>query len=231
MVSAAPLASLLGKTALFGSLTQADRLTIAGQMRKNVFKQGQTIFARGDTGNEVYLVVEGRVRLSVFSPDGRMLSFKHANPGEMFGEVACFDGGVRSADAVALTRVETMALAQAQLNRLVEMNPRVARAAIAYLCNRLRDTSEQSEAIALHSIEARLARFFLSRCKQVDAGGGGKPSLDIGMSQSELGLLVGASRQKVNAALAVLENEGAVRRAGGRVICNTAKLQRLAASS
>ena len=69
---------------------------------------------------------------------------------------------MKGADAIALTRVEAMKLAQEQLNRLIESNPRVARAAISCLCRRLRDTSEQVEAIALHPVEVRLARFLLS---------------------------------------------------------------------
>lgn len=232
MAPSTSIAAVLGKTALFGSLGQADRLVVAGQMHGTTFKQGQTIFSRGDPGREVYLVGEGTVRLSVFSSDGRTLSFKHANAGEIFGEIACLDGGVRSADATAITRVAVMTLAQARLNSLIETNARVAQAAITFLCQRLRDTSEQSEAIALHSIEVRLARFFLSRCKHRDAAAGAnRASFDLGMSQSELALLIGASRQKVNAALALLEEEGAVKRTGSRVGCNVARLQRLAASA
>lgn len=222
------IAGILGKTALFGSLSLADRQAVAGQMRRAAYKHGQTIFVRGDPGRDVYLVVEGCVRLSVISSDGRTLSFKHANAGEIFGEIAAVDGGARSADATALTRVEVMTLPQARLNSLIESNPRVARAAIHFLCERLRETSEQSEAIALHPIEVRLARFFHSRCRHRDvAGAGARPTLDLGMSQAELALLVGASWQKVNAALAILEAEGAVKRVGTKFVCNVAKLQRL----
>jgi CRP/FNR family transcriptional regulator, cyclic AMP receptor protein len=229
MAPSTTIAAILSKTALFGTLANPDRQAIADQMRRSAFKQGQTIFSRGDPSRDIYLVVEGSVRLSVFSADGRTLSFKHANAGEVFGEIACLDGGPRSADAIAITRTEAMILSQARLNSLIETNPRVARAAISFLCQRLRETSEQSEAIALHPIETRLARFFLSRCKHRDPGD--KPSFNLGMSQTELALLVGASRQKVNAALAVLENEGAVKRTGALVVCNVAKLQRVATST
>lgn len=224
------VAALLGKTALFGSLSQADRLIVAAHMHKATFKSGQTIFTRGDNGSDLYLVVEGRVRLSVFSPDGRTLSFKHAGAGEVFGEIAALDKGPRTADAIALSRVEAMTLAQERFNPLIEANPRVARAAIAYLCQRLRETSEQAEAIALHPIEVRLARFLLARLKQRETSGSGtKAALDLGMSQNELALLIGASRQKVNAALAHLEAEGAVKRSGSRLVCNAARLARIGA--
>jgi len=226
------VAALLSKTALFGSLDRDDRLAVAQHMHKAGFEPGQTIFTRGDAGIDVYLVVKGRVRLSVFSLDGRLLSFKHADAGDIFGEIAALDGGARTADAVALTRVDAMTLAHEQLNKLIATNARVARAAIASLCRRLRDTSEQVEAIALHPVEVRLARFLLSKLNPREAGGlpDSGATLDLGMSQSELASLIGASRQKVNAALALLERSGAIKRVSGRVACNRAKLARVAAA-
>ena len=228
MVHKSSVAALLGRTALFGSLAHADRLDVADQMRAVTFKNGQSIFARGDPGEEVFLVVAGCVRLYVFSLDGRSLSFKHANPGDIFGEIAVLDGGTRSADAIALTRVEAMSLPQARLNALIEKNPRVARAAIAFLCRRLRETSNQFEAVALHPIEVRLARFLLLRCNEREKQGNAPATaFELGMSQTELALLLGASRQKVNAALALLEQEGAIKRAGRKLSCDVAKLERI----
>jgi len=228
--NAATVAALLAETAIFGPLTQADRLAVAGQMLKAELRPGQTVFARGDAAHNVYLVVSGSVRLSVFSVDGRLLSFKHANAGDIFGEIAALDGGQRTADAVALTRVVAMTLTKEQLDRLVETNPRVARAAIAWLCRRLRDTSAQAEAIALHPVEVRLARYLQSRLLPVPMGDAeeSKATIDLGISQAELASLIGASRQKVNAALGLLEDAGAVRRVGRRIACDPALLARIA---
>jgi CRP-like cAMP-binding protein len=230
MLQRASVATLLTRTALFGSLAHADRLQVADEMRRVAFKHGQVIFSRGDPGEEVFLVVDGCVRLSVLAADGRALSFKHANAGDIFGEIAALDGGTRSADAIALTRVLIMSLPQARLNALIGDNPRVARAAIAFLCQRLRATSDQVEAIALHPIEARLARSLLLRCKQRERQGDAATTIELGMSQNELALLLGASRQRVNAALALLEREGAIERSGSKVTCNVVRLQRFAES-
>lgn len=226
----ATVAALLGKTAIFGALTQTDRLAVAGQMLKTELRSGQTLFARGDAGRAVYLVVSGSVRLSVFSAEGRLLSFKHANAGDIFGEIAALDGRPRTADAVALTRVVVMALAKGQLDRLIETNPRVARATIAWLCQRLRDTSAQAEAIALHPVEVRLARYLLSRLLPAPGGAArdGEAIVELGISQAELASLIGASRQKVNAALGLLEGSGAVRRMGRRIACHPTLLTRMA---
>lgn len=220
------VAALLAGTGLFGSLGDADRQAVASQMRKVEFNAGQMIFSRGDPGREIYLVLDGRVRLSILTVEGRELSFIHASRGNIFGEIAALDGGMRTADATAITRVTTMTLPQSALKRLIETSPAVASAAITFLCSRLRDTDQQLEAIALHPIEVRLARFLLSAIiLQKPVAKGDRVTVDLAMSQSELALLIGASRPKVNAALAVLEDTGVIKRLDGRIECDRAALQ------
>jgi CRP-like cAMP-binding protein len=231
MAHVALVTTLLGRTDLFGSLSESDRGAVARKMREASYDAGQLIFGRGDTPNGLHLVVEGRVRLSVLSMDGRILSFNHAGIGAIFGEIATLDGGSRTADATALTAVRTMLLERADLLQVIETKSTVARAAISFVCARLRATSEQVEAIALHSIEVRLARFLLTAIMlgKTPVGENGKASLDLGTSQTELALLLGASRQKVNAALSDLEDAGVVKRIGNRLVdCNVRELERIA---
>ena len=229
--NAPAVASLLGRTAFFSALDDADLRTIAGRMVKAEFRPNAVVFDRGDAGRDVFLVLTGCVRLSVFSAGGRLLSFKHANAGDIFGEIAAQDGGPRTADAVALTRVTAMTLGREQLDRLIVSNPRVARTAIAWLCRRLRDTSEQVLSIALDPVEVRLARYLLSLLAPSDrnGSGGARRTIDPGISQSEIASLIGASRQKVNAALGLLEDAGAIVRSGRRIACDPAALTRIAA--
>jgi CRP/FNR family transcriptional regulator, cyclic AMP receptor protein len=226
MVHVALVTTLLGRTDLFRSLTEADRGTVAAQMREANYRPDQQIFSRGDPGEDLHLVVEGRVRLSVLSAEGRVLSFSHAGRSDIFGEIAALDGLARTADATALTRTTTMMLARSALTSLMQTKPQLAQAAVAFVCRRLRATSDQIEAIALHPTQVRLARFLLAAIAV--KGQSGSVTFDLGMSQAELGLLLGASRSKVNEALAALEELGAVRRTAGRIECDVAALREVA---
>jgi CRP/FNR family cyclic AMP-dependent transcriptional regulator len=230
MTHVALVTTLLGRTDLFRSLSEADCRTVAARMRKATYESGQLIFSRGDPGEEMYLVVEGRVRLSVLSVEGKVLSFGHASRGDIFGEIAALDGQARSADATALTRVTTMMLARASFRSLMEARPQLAHAAVAFVCQRLRACSDHIEDIALHSTHVRLARFLLAAiAMKGESEADLEPvDLDLAMSQTELGLLLGASRSKVNEALATLEKLGAVRRSEGRVACCVRALQVIA---
>jgi CRP/FNR family transcriptional regulator, cyclic AMP receptor protein len=220
---------LLGRTSLFGSLAEADRATIAARMRRVQFDPEQMIFSRGDPGRDIFLVLEGRIRLSILSSDGRELSFAHAGPGSIFGEIAVLDGGERTAGATAMTRVHALALPQRALLECIENNPKVAMAAIRFLCTRLRETDQRLEAIALHRIEVRLARLLLSALRlQSPTARGESVPLELGMSQGELALLIGASRPKVNIALATLADMGGIARTGTKLTCNTEILESIA---
>jgi CRP-like cAMP-binding protein len=230
MTKAQSTIELLGRTRLFGGLGEAERAAVARQMHEVRFASGREIFARGDPGRDIYLVLEGRVRLSVLTAEGRELSFTHAGPGDIFGEIAALDGGVRTAGATAVAATRAMALGAVGLRRLLEDHPSVARAAIAFLCARLRAADQQLEVIALYPIEVRLARFLLA---EIATLGGmpakdGRIAIDVGMSQTELALRLGASRPKVNGALALLEDIGAIERDGSRIVCTPRELERIA---
>ena len=224
------ITDLLGSTRLFGSLDADCRAAIAKDMRPVSFSSGEAIFSRGDEGKELYLVLKGRVRLSVLSLDGRELSFSHAAQGDVFGEIATLDGDVRTADATAVGKVQAMSLSRAALNRHIETMPALALAAIAFLCGRIREADQQLEGVALHRIEVRLSRYILGLVAQHgdDADADGRKTVDLGMSQGELSLLLGASRPKVNAALMMLEDSGAIERSGTKVICAIDELKAIA---
>src|SRR5215831_4285068 len=219
----------LGNSALFSPLPENERAAIAIRMRPIDFEADQVVFSRGDAGRQVYLVLAGRIRLSVLTTDGRELAFAHAGPSDIFGEIAALDGGERTADATAISRVQAAILPQQTLLEFIESNPRLAAATISFLCLRLRETDLRLEAIALHRIEVRLARLFLSALRAVSPGvAGSRIPLVLGISQSELSLLIGASRSKTNKGLKFLEDMHAITREGANLRCDTQILQNIA---
>lgn len=222
------VSALLGRTRLFGGVDAATLRVVAAAMRESRYDAGQLIFSRGDPGNAIHVVAEGRVRISVLTPEGRELSFAHALAGDVFGEIAVIDRATRSADATALTPVVVWSLSSAATDRLLDAHPPLARAFMQLLCARLRDVSDHLEHVALLPIEARVARFLLDRLPTASEAGG-RPRMSLGMSQTELALLLGASRPKVNTALAAFEAAGAIRRRGKELECDRGLLEGFAA--
>ena len=100
---------------------------------------------------------------------------------------------------------------------------------VNFLCRRLRETNQTLETIALYNLDARVARFLLAALRQIH--GEDMPdeaSLDLALSQVELGAILGASRPRINRAILELEEGGAIRRRGNIIDCNVARLEKFA---
>ena len=219
---------LLKNSGLFDRLPAEALKDCVRAFREVRFARGQILFSRGSEGSSLYLVSEGRVRLAVTTSEGRELSVRHAAAGDLLGEIAMLDGRPRSADAAALTEVVAYSLTRADFDRLADAYPHLNQAVVAFLCRRLRDTTDQLEAIALYPIEVRLARFLLVALGGRVAPEGKRVPLDIEFSQGELAQLLAASHPKVNVALGFLETEGAIKRTADRLFCDPAILARIA---
>src|SRR5262245_16926107 len=222
------IVQLLAKAEIFADLGADDRAVCARKFHEVRFAKGQILFGRGDVGTHLYLVAEGQVRLAIATSEGRELSFQIATVGDLIGEIAVLDGGPRSAEATALTAVTTYALERNAFRELWSAHPGVAGAVISFLCWRLRDASDRLEAIALYPLEVRLARFLLVALAGRQAPPGRRVPLELGFTQGELAMLLGASRPKINLALGMLETTGTIKRTSDRLFCDPAKLASIA---
>lgn len=193
------------------------------------WKAGETLFQRGDEGDYVVLVHSGRIKLSLLTANGRELTLRYAEPGDILGELSLLDGEVRSADATAAEAGEGLVLRRADFDRVQDRHPEVSRAVIRYLAGRLRNTTDQLESIAMFEIEARLARFLLVTLRQYfEDDIPDEAQLRLALNQSELAAMLGASRPKVNRAIQALEAAGAITRNGAVLVCDADKLSLIA---
>lgn len=187
------------------------------------------IFQRGDEGDYMIALTKGRIKLSLISPQGRELMLRQIEDRTLFGELAVLDSRRRSADATTLTECEGFVINKKAFMNAISLSPIAAGAIIRYLCLRLRDTTDQLETIALYGLSYRVARFFLTTLRQ--KYGSDLPtiaSLKLKLSQTEIAEILGASRPKVNRAIAALEDNGGIRRTNGMIECNIRRLQSLA---
>lgn len=219
----------LRRTALFGGL-EADVLEVVARL--SVWRDwpaDTVLFQRGDMGNHMVIVASGQLRMSLVSAAGREMLLGTIGPGGVTGELALIDGQPRSADVTTMTRSSGLILWRDGFLSAMQMEPRLGLAVARHLCGLLRATNHQMESIALHDLRTRLVRFLLLVLEQ--AHGGVLPpraEVRIGLNQTELASMLGASRPKVNRALQALIEDGSVTRVEDRLICDTALLQALA---
>lgn len=216
--------------AMFEGLGPEALEALATAARPQRWAHGEMLFQRDDPGDWMVALESGRVRIALSTGGGRELVLRHAEGGEMLGEMALFDGQPRSASATAAGPVAGQVLTRRDFEAVMDRHPEVARAALAHLAGMLRATTLQLESIALYQLRARVARFLVLTLEQLH--GADVPegaALALGLSQGELAAVLGASRPKINKVLQDLRDEGLIEDEGGVWRCAVARLRAEAA--
>jgi CRP-like cAMP-binding protein len=185
---------ILGNHPILGELPRAsiERLLSCATTRK--LRRGATIFAKGDAGTQLIAVLSGRVKIVVSSPEGREAVLNVVHEGEIFGEIALFDGCPRTASAIALTDCELLSIDRRHFLPLVREQPDVAIKLIEILCARLRRSSEQYEDVMFLNLRARVAKLLLRLAEEV----GGPLPRKVLVTQQEMSQMAGMSRESIN---------------------------------
>jgi CRP/FNR family transcriptional regulator, cyclic AMP receptor protein len=186
--------ALRGST-LFARLSDDETDVVLSHARLATYRTGDQIVAKGDPGESMMAVLEGRVSISAPSPDGRQVVLSELRVGDVFGEIALIDGRERTADATALTDCEILIIPRRSLWSLLERRLDLCIDLMLVLCDRLRHTNEQVEDLAFLDLQSRMAKVLLRLAAD---SGGDQEQLAVTISQRALGDLVGGSRESVN---------------------------------
>jgi CRP/FNR family cyclic AMP-dependent transcriptional regulator len=139
--------TVLRRCALFESLSAEQVEKVAEIATERQVAEGQPIFREGSTGDEMYVIVAGTVRISKEIPGAGEEALTLLGPGSYFGEMAAIDDAPRSADAVAHTACGLLAIRREDLDRLMFLDKDLAYAVlwafVRTLSSRLRETTEK----------------------------------------------------------------------------------------
>lgn len=203
--------ALLARTPMFEGVP-ADQLDmLATQAAAVKLAARETLFAKGDPGDRLYLVTRGTVRVGVLSADGREVTYGLIRPGQMFGEIAVLDNGPRTADASALEASELLAFERRHVLALLARNPDCTLRLVSILCQRIRQADQLLEDIFFLSLPSRLAKHLLALSDTMaeTPAAAGQP-VTIRMSQQAVADHMGISRESVNKVLSKWEQSGLV---------------------
>ncbi len=207
----------LADSDVFGALEDNELERLVGYGRRVRHPPGKVIFQKGDPGDSLMVVLEGRIKIGTLSAEGREAVLSFIEPCRSFGEIALLDGKARSADATAVTAVELFVLRRADVMSFIERHPGIALRIIGMLCAKLRRTTEMVEDHVLHQMEARIARALLRLAEDYGVSCGDGLRIELRLSQRELGGIVGLARENVNRQLADWRGRGLLTMARGTI--------------
>jgi CRP/FNR family cyclic AMP-dependent transcriptional regulator len=185
----------------FGSLPRALAEQLAARATTRRYRRGEYICHAGEPATRLFVVDSGRIAIAVRARDGRESVAAVLGPGALFGELPFFDGVPRSSYARALTPVLLGEIAYDSVRAVIEEQPNLLWDVALILTKRLRDTDEALADAMFLDVTGRTAK----RLLQI-AGSDDEFSLPV--TQEELAAMVGASRERVNKAIATFVRLG-----------------------
>ncbi|MEW9920468.1 Crp/Fnr family transcriptional regulator [Marimonas sp. MJW-29] len=172
----------------------------------------KVLFEENDLGDSLFIVLDGSVEISLLWHDGRRLSVDVMRAGHIFGEIALFDPGVRTATARTLEPSRLAQLTHDDLLREASHNPSLALELLMMMGKRMRWMNQQLHEYVFMPLPARLARKLLYLMAE-DRDGARKLTL----SQTDLADFAGATREAVSKILSTWSRQGILKTSRGSI--------------
>ena len=185
----------------FTNLSQDEADSLSKRLIMRRFDPDQIIFHHGDPGGLLYIIVDGKVKITHSTPDGNEALLAILGAGDFFGELALLDDSPRSATAESIEATETLTLHREEFMRYIHNNPDFSLHVLQTMAQHIRRLNNQISDIFFLDLPGRLARTLLSLAakhgKSTDEG----IQIEIPLTQTDLAEMVGATRVSINKAL------------------------------
>lgn len=209
--------SIIARIPLFERMSPEEREELRGMMSQTTLRRGEVLFNEGDSGDRLYILLTGKVKLGHTSVDGRENLLAVLGPGEVVGELTLFDPGPRSTTATAVATTELLALEHNQLMGFIDSHPTLAKDMLRALAVRLRRTNIALADLVFSDVPGRVAKALLDLAERFGASTEDGIHVPHDLTQEELAQLVGASRETINKSLAEFVSRGWIRLEGRAV--------------
>ncbi len=198
-------------------LTPADADALMAMVRPRTIAKAGHLLHAGAAGDEVILVLRGRVKLIAYGSDRREVVIGIRGPGELIGEMAALGAQRRTATAVAIDDVEIGLLSAAQLREFLDSRPGAERALTRVLIRRLTDADRARVDLATQDSVGRIAGRLLALAVDYGTPLKNGTRIELPLTQDEIASWTGATRETVSRALVMMRGLGWVASEGRRI--------------
>jgi len=197
---------------LFEGLSAKDMKEITPYLFPVGFKKKETVFSEGDPSDWLYIVVEGRVKITKVSHEGKEIILEIIEPGDFFGGIAVLRGFPYPANAVAMEDANLLKVSKANLLRILDRFPPVMNFMAQNIGDRMKDFQENLKNIALERVEMRIASLLLKLAERT--GGGG---IDIRLTKQDIADMVGTTVETAIRTMSRFRKLGLIEEKKGRI--------------
>ena len=168
---------------------------------RKIFKKDSVVLFEHETGAALFVIVEGRVKISRVSDDGREVILTILNDSDFFGEMAILDGLSRSANVTAMEDSELYIIQRNDFITLLQTHPEISIALLKELAQRMRAADLKIKSLSLKDAEGKVATVILQLADDVGKIKNGAVEIEKLPLQHDLANMAGTSRETISRTL------------------------------
>ena len=209
---------LLRTVPIFSELTEEELAALSRLALRKRYPKDAVVFFENEEGDFFFMILEGRIKVTILGDDGREVILSMLQEGDFFGEMALLDNEPRSATAIAVEESELLSLHRTDFQGVIGDNLAISVALIKVLTARLRKANHQISTLALLDVYGRVARVIVDMAREE-----GKRLRDGRIAfrratHQEIANRIGTTRETVTRMLKDLERQGLIHVEGKEIV-------------
>ncbi len=212
------------KVPIFSSLTNeeiADIIRITGHFD---YSKGEFLCHEGEKASELFIVNEGKVKLSKFNRDGKEQILRILSNGSFFGEYYLLSESVPcNFSAIAVTDLKICTLGKAQMDKLLKVHPEIGLKLLKEVSTRLIQTENLAGTLSSQDTDSKVAYILLEMAEKYGVPSTEGIRIETPLNREEMANYAGVTRETMSRKLSSFEKTGMIKVTGHRIIIITDK--------
>jgi len=210
--------NVLKNIPLFSELSEKDLQRIVQVANKQHYHKENLILIEEEVGSSMFVILDGRVKISRISDDGREVILAIMSEGDFFGEMSLLDGHTRSANVTAIEDSELLVIRREEFLQMLHDYPQIAVNLLKELAQRIRKGDEHIKSLSLQDAKGRVANTLIRIAEDYGVFRKGQVEINELPLQQDLANMAGTSRETISRVIKTLIQQGYLKKVRGKII-------------
>ena len=203
--------------AFLATLCESDLGALTERWNIRSYQRHELIIAHGEDTRDVFFVLDGRARVTLFSANGREVAYRDIHRGDIFGELAAIDGKARSASVIAMDPTRAALLSAEAFYSLLHSHPSISWALLKHLSGLLRRMTDRVFEFSTLVVRERVVCELLRRADEIGLSEGTAIVIPV-PRHLELAAAISTHREAVSREMSLLAKQGLIKRRGDNLL-------------
>lgn len=204
---------------IFSSLSEEEIIKIARMTGHKTFKKGEILFLEGQKLDTLFIINEGKVKISRITKEGKEQIVHILNSGDFFGELSLFsDIENYNLNVYAISDVKICTLMKKDMKDIIMTNPEISLKILQVITKRLKETEELVQNLASKDAETRIAYMLLQFAEKYGVSRSNGLQINLPINREGMANYIGVTRETISRKLSKFEDLGIIALEGNKVL-------------